>query len=84
MPVMDGYEATVAIREWESKQRRLLPAASATCTAAYPVPIFALTANTVAGASDRCLAIGMDLFLTKPLASKQLQAALKAAAATHM
>ena len=84
MPVMDGYQATVAIREWESKQRRLLSAPSVTCAAAHRVPIFALTANTVAGASDRCLAIGMDLFLTKPLASKQLQAALKAAADTHV
>ena len=62
MPVMDGYEATAAIRQ--------LPGASRN------VPIVALTANAMQGDQDKCLACGMDDYLSKPIKPHALQAIL--------
>ena len=65
MPVMDGYDATRAIREWED-------------SLAEPtrVPIIALTANALVGDAETCLACGMDDHLAKPYTRKQLAAVL--------
>ncbi len=52
MPIMNGYEATQRIRELEEGK---------------PVPIIALTAGTVKGEREKCLAAGMDDFITKPI-----------------
>ncbi len=59
MPVMDGFMATQQIREYEASSRR--------------TPIVALTANAMVGQQERCLASGMDGFLTKPLAMERLR-----------
>ncbi|MEY3295116.1 MAG: hypothetical protein RLZZ451_1164 [Pseudomonadota bacterium] len=64
MPVMDGYEATAAIRA--------LPDARRAC-----LPIVALTANVTAGDPERCLAAGMDGFLGKPYTLAALQSTLR-------
>lgn len=58
MPVMDGFQATAAIRGQE--------------TADVHIPIVALTANAMAGDRDRCLAAGMDAFLSKPINQVEL------------
>jgi two-component system, sensor histidine kinase len=63
MPGMDGLEATAAIRTIESGS-------------GLRVPIVALTAHALAEDRERCLAAGMDAFLTKPLRAPQLNVLL--------
>jgi two-component system, sensor histidine kinase and response regulator len=64
MPVMDGYAATEAIRNWERMSGRAR------------TPIIAMTANAMAGDRERCLASGMDDYLTKPFKRDVLGAML--------
>jgi signal transduction histidine kinase/CheY-like chemotaxis protein len=64
MPVMDGYEAARRIRGDE--QRR-----------GGHVTIVALTADALDSDRERCLAAGMDGFMTKPVSSSQLSAAIE-------
>jgi CheY-like chemotaxis protein len=60
MPVMDGYEATRRIRQWERKNQML------------PVVIIALTAHLLEDQRDICLNAGMDNCIDKPLDAKKL------------
>ena len=64
MPNMDGFGLTAAIRE-------------ATDVTDARFPIVAITANALQGEADRCLAAGMDDYLSKPLEMSQLKATLK-------
>jgi signal transduction histidine kinase/CheY-like chemotaxis protein len=61
MPVMDGYDAARAIREWESEQ------------GAARIPIIAVTANALAGDRDACVAAGMDDHVGKPYSRNELR-----------
>ena len=63
MPVMDGFQATRAIRE-----RRLGRNAD--------VPIIAMTAYAMKGDREKCLAAGMNDYITKPIHPKDLEAAV--------
>jgi CheY-like chemotaxis protein/HPt (histidine-containing phosphotransfer) domain-containing protein len=64
MPVMDGYEATRRIRQWEQDGDR------------PRLPIVALTANASQGDRDQCVVAGMNDYLHKPIAPRALAAAL--------
>ncbi len=64
MPEMDGFALTGEIRKREAGTGRRLP-------------IVALTADALPGTEQRCLSSGMDGYLTKPIDSKALTAALE-------
>ncbi len=63
MPVMDGFEATHAIRAREGSGPR--------------TPIIAMTANALAGDREACLSAGMDDYIAKPVRAEQLRAVLE-------
>jgi CheY-like chemotaxis protein len=63
MPELDGFEATALVRTLEQKLGRR-------------TPILALTAHAMRGDEQRCLAAGMDGYLTKPLEWSSLEALL--------
>ncbi|MGE4092618.1 MAG: response regulator [Candidatus Binatia bacterium] len=67
MPELDGFEATRAIRTREAADRT---------GSAQHIPIIALTANAMSGDRQRCLAAGMDDYLSKPFSQAQLIAVL--------
>jgi CheY-like chemotaxis protein len=60
MPEMDGYQATEQIRKLEAERQ------------AERLPIIALTASALKGDRDKCMAVGMDDYLTKPLNKQDL------------
>jgi len=78
MPVMDGFQATAAIRKMErhgSGDTQDLTATSP--TPAHPIPIVAMTANTLKGDRERCIRAGMDDYISKPVKIVTLEAMLK-------
>jgi len=64
MPEMDGYQATAAIRQHEKQQ-------------GGHIPIIAMTANAMRGDRQKCIAAGMDGYVTKPLHADKLLTAIE-------
>jgi PAS domain S-box-containing protein len=69
MPEMDGFAATKAIREREVLARTGPDHQTA---ATSHIPIVAMTAHAMKGDRERCLAAGMDSYISKPLRPQQL------------
>ena len=64
MPEMDGYEATQEIRLWEIDKGR-------------HVVIIAMTANALLDDRQRCLQVGMDDYISKPIHPQELKETLQ-------
>jgi two-component system sensor histidine kinase/response regulator len=64
MPGMDGFEAAAAIREAEKLTGK-------------HIPIVAMTAHALKGDQDRCMAAGMDGYVSKPIRSMDLFAVME-------
>jgi signal transduction histidine kinase/CheY-like chemotaxis protein len=62
MPVLDGYQTTEIIRDREADQEH--------------IPIIALTASAIVGEQQKCLAVGMDEYISKPISMKALEKVL--------
>lgn len=60
MPVMDGYEATIAIREGKAGEKYT------------NIPIIAITADVMEGSKDRVFSVGMNDYLTKPVDAERV------------
>jgi CheY-like chemotaxis protein len=70
MPEMDGLEAKEALRRKEKE------------TGTH-VPVIALTAHAMKGDRDRCLAAGMDSYMSKPIRAREFLAAVEALVMDH-
>jgi two-component system, sensor histidine kinase and response regulator len=69
MPEMDGLDATAHIRHWER-------------AAGGHLPIIAMTAYAMKGDQERCLAAGMDAYVSKPIRIQELFAVIDGVAAS--
>ncbi|NJN74944.1 MAG: response regulator [Synechococcaceae cyanobacterium RL_1_2] len=62
MPILDGYQTTEIIRDREADRQH--------------IPIIALTASAIVGEQQKCLAVGMDEYISKPISMKALEKVL--------
>lgn len=69
MPLLDGYETTIKIREMQDKEKSM-------------VPIIALTASVSGNLKDKIREVGMDDYLSKPYNPKELYSKLREIALT--
>jgi CheY-like chemotaxis protein len=70
MPELDGYEATRAIRRREQDREQV-------CPWRVPIPVVAMTANAMQGDREKCLAAGMDDYISKPVRIFEMRTALE-------
>jgi CheY-like chemotaxis protein len=68
MPILDGYAATAHIRRMEKATNSTRP---------IHTPILALTGMAMSGDEKKCLAAGMDSYVSKPLTKEKLLTAIQ-------
>jgi CheY-like chemotaxis protein len=66
MPEMDGFDATREIRKLDIKSINQ-----------HAIPIVAMTANVMSGDRERCMEVGMDDYIGKPVQRDQLESVLR-------
>lgn len=64
MPILNGYHATIAIRQLENHR-------------GIYTPIIAMTAYALTGDGKKCIEAGMDDYLTKPINTQEFYAAVE-------
>ena len=69
MPVLNGFEATIAIRDWEQQHGRA------------PIPIIALTAHVISEQTEHCIRVGINTVLTKPVSITKVHETLESLSA---
>jgi CheY-like chemotaxis protein/HPt (histidine-containing phosphotransfer) domain-containing protein len=72
MPVLDGYEATRELRRLEAAN-----AAAGSMEAHQKTVVIAMTASALKGDREKCLAAGMDDYISKPIALEKLKSVLE-------
>lgn len=65
MPILDGLEATIAIRKYEEEK------------GLDKIKIIAITANTLNEDKDKCFEVGMNEYITKPIQTEELKNVLR-------
>jgi len=86
MPVMDGFEATRQIREWEADIRNEkgknpdlkfeINKQTSVSSIQHPLPIIAMTAHAMTGVREMCIEAGMNDYVSKPIDPEKLFSAL--------
>ncbi len=76
MPVMDGYTATLLIRDYEAKLSEIKVNDSVNNVPSH-IPIIAMTAHAFEGYKEKCLKADMDDFITKPIRKEKFLLMIK-------
>ena len=77
MPEMDGFEATRQIRNAECGMRNVKKSKFRIPHSAFRIPIVAMTAHALKGDREKCLAAGMDDYISKPIKAEELFAVIE-------
>ena len=77
MPVMDGFEATKIIRNYELKITNMAktgntPSPFAIRNSSFQIPIIAMTAHAIQGDREKCIEVGMNDYISKPISPREL------------
>ncbi len=75
MPILDGFQATAALRKWEAEDY-YSETENRKSKTEKRIPIIAMTANAMKGDREKCLEAGMDDYISKPVDQEKLRNAI--------